>query len=60
MSGMQFSHGLEMPQEQAEGLVALTLDELDVPRLHCFFKKGLKVHDKVAAEVVLVVDAMAR
>jgi hypothetical protein len=52
-------HGLETPQEQAEGLVALTLDGLEVPRLRQFVIKGLKVHEKSAAEVVPIVDAVA-
>jgi hypothetical protein len=53
-------HGLEMPQERLEGLVALTLDGLEVPGSHRFVGKGLKVRDKPVAEVVLVVDAVVR
>jgi hypothetical protein len=42
------------------GLVALTLDGLEVPGLRRFVGKGLKVCDKPAAKVVSIVDAMAR
>jgi hypothetical protein len=53
-------HGLETPQERAEGLVALTLDGFEVPGFHRFFGKGMKVRDKPGTEVVLVVDAGMR
>jgi hypothetical protein len=52
-------HCLEMPEEQAEGLVVLALDGLEVPRPFQFVREGLKVHDKPAAEVVPLVDAVS-
>jgi hypothetical protein len=49
-----------MPQERVDCLVALVLDGLEVSRLCRFVRKRLKVCDKLAAEVVLVVDAVVR
>jgi hypothetical protein len=43
-----------------KGIIALALDGLEVLRLHWFVGKGLKVRDKPAAEVIPVVDAVAR
>jgi hypothetical protein len=49
-----------MSQERAEGLIALVLDGLEVPGLHWFARKGLKVCDKPTAIVIPVVDVVAR
>jgi hypothetical protein len=49
-----------MPEERAEGLVALALDGLEVLGLHRFVRKGLKVHDKLEAEFIPAIDAVSR
>jgi hypothetical protein len=36
------------------------LDGLEVPRLHRVVRKGLKVCDKLTAEVVLVINVVVR
>ena len=38
----------------------MSLDGLEVPKLRWFVKKGSKVHNKLAAEVVPIIDAVAR
>jgi hypothetical protein len=51
-------HCLKPPEERAEDLAALALDGLEVLGLRRFVEKGLKIHDKLTAEVILVVDAV--
>jgi hypothetical protein len=58
--GDAIPHGLKMPRERVEGLIALALDEIEVLRLRRFIGKGLKICDKLVAEVVPVIDAVAR
>ena len=58
--GDAIPHGLKMPRERVEGLIALALDGLEVPRLRLFIGKGLKICDKPVVEVVPVIDVVAR
>jgi hypothetical protein len=58
--GHAVPHCLKPPEERAEDLVAMALDGLEVLGLRRFVEKGLKIHDKLTAEVILVVDAVLR
>jgi hypothetical protein len=49
-----------MPEERAEGLVALALDGLEVTGLRRFVRKGLIICNKSAAEVIPIIDAVSR
>ena len=52
-------HCLESLEERAEGLVALELDGIDVPRLRRFVGERLEIRDKPMAEVFPFVDEVS-
>lgn len=58
--GDAISHGLEMHEERAKGLIVLAPDRLEVPRLYRLVRKRLIAGDEPVAEVGLVINAVAR
>jgi hypothetical protein len=52
-------HHLKSSKERAESFVVLVLDEFEIPWLHQFVREGLEVHDKPAAEISPIVDAVS-
>jgi hypothetical protein len=53
-------HRLKTFDEQSESFITLSPNGLEVPWLHRFIGERLEIHDKLAAEVTPIVDAVLR